>query len=444
MTIRGSSSRSAARHGRMLLIVFACGAATAACTRMRVYKDSPAAPTTGFRYSLPKPVIVVIPANSPDGGFTAEVRYLPDDERTYTIDTDSVFAHHNVAIETTDRLLTKVKWIGEATAVPAAEFGAANAVLKAQADLRKTEKTKDAADKEAASDKVKTKRAEFTAAVATKETAKTAAAATVTDLTARIEALKKANPQDAGAISDAEKSLTGAVAANAKAVAEYNAAVAALAGFNSTHKATENAAVAVEAAGTASGANYNLASGTGSPAAPVAGDRTVLSVARGPILYALNETVDSRNGRPVVSLDAITYGLATPFPGAAQPSFPTAAVQKDPERLKAKVATPEPLVLRLEQGALKGIVELNVVPLSLTSQKLVHIDDATSSVIDLTPSLTLTPVAGTKQVDVRLVPASMIPGVHILTFKITFADRLGGPPSDAQEVKCNLSVVLLL
>ncbi len=95
-----------------LLIIVVTG-----CTSMTVQRvpGDGAGEPDGIRYSLPIPVIQVIPGEN--GTMRANVVYLPDPDRTYAIDASSVLAAHTFKADVSGGLLQRVQWKPDSTAV---------------------------------------------------------------------------------------------------------------------------------------------------------------------------------------------------------------------------------------------------------------------------------------------------------------------------------------
>ncbi len=127
----------------------------------------------GIRYSLAKPFIKVVPNSTGDGSYTVSVEYLPDESQTYAIDAKSIMASHTLHVVVEDRLLTKIQWNPNDTAV-AEELVKKGGALASSVKTRLTEERsareqkKDAARQamETARDKILSKELEIQIATA--------------------------------------------------------------------------------------------------------------------------------------------------------------------------------------------------------------------------------------------------------------------------------------
>jgi hypothetical protein len=104
----------------------------------------------GLRYSLAAPYLLMKPAN--DGTMTYEWLMLPDESRTYAIETHSVLSTRSLEAKIEHALLTKVVAKPDASALPSELLTQAGVVLEA-------EKKAEAKEAEAEATKAKTESA---------------------------------------------------------------------------------------------------------------------------------------------------------------------------------------------------------------------------------------------------------------------------------------------
>ena len=116
-----------------------------ACTRITVSRVDPLNPASqgGIRYSLPKPFILVTPAE--DGSVAVEVLIMPDPDNTYAIDTYSYFSTHSIYIAIEKGMLQRVGAVTDSTQVVSdavkASGSVAAEILKEQATASQSTQT---------------------------------------------------------------------------------------------------------------------------------------------------------------------------------------------------------------------------------------------------------------------------------------------------------------
>jgi hypothetical protein len=108
----------------------------------------------GIRYSLPRPILQV--RRSTSGEVFIEVEYVPDDQRTYAIDTHSFLADHDVEIEVVDGLLKGVKWNADTAAVAKSLVDGAGEVGKKLLEQSEERRKQEEKDRQAQEDKLET------------------------------------------------------------------------------------------------------------------------------------------------------------------------------------------------------------------------------------------------------------------------------------------------
>jgi hypothetical protein len=108
------------------LIAVATLASIGCTTVVTVQPVTPTSSPAGVRYSLPKPVLHVTPAD--DGSVSVDVLLLPDPEKTYAIDSATFLAVHSLDVMVSKGLLVKVGAVGDSTAVAADLVRAAGTV----------------------------------------------------------------------------------------------------------------------------------------------------------------------------------------------------------------------------------------------------------------------------------------------------------------------------
>jgi hypothetical protein len=125
-----------------VLIMLGASLMASACasTRITVTKVDSAHPNAkGIRFSLPKPFLLVTPNTSGDGGFKAEIIYLPDESNTYAIDAGTKLGKYSLNVITKDGLLSKVAWSRTDAAVAAESVRVSGELLKSRFELEQKE-----------------------------------------------------------------------------------------------------------------------------------------------------------------------------------------------------------------------------------------------------------------------------------------------------------------
>ena len=115
------------------------------CACITVTKLSPNSDTSaikGQRFSLPRPYIQVTPKE--DGSISADILYLPDPERTYAVNSFSVFANDTLEISTEGGIVKTINWTGDSSAVVADAIASAGTVASG---ILQAEQTKNADQK---------------------------------------------------------------------------------------------------------------------------------------------------------------------------------------------------------------------------------------------------------------------------------------------------------
>ena len=88
----------------LLILLFLAG-----CTTVKVVKVTPGGAEQGLRYALGKPFIKVTPNASGDGGYSAELIYLPDENQTYGVQVTTFMTKHSMELNVDDAgILQKV------------------------------------------------------------------------------------------------------------------------------------------------------------------------------------------------------------------------------------------------------------------------------------------------------------------------------------------------
>lgn len=131
------------------------------CTVVKVTKvtnENKNSDIKGIRYSLGKPFIKVTPASNGDGSYAVDVIYLPDQDQTYAVDSESYFAKNMMEITVDESgILKKIDWSGTNDALVSEAAKAAGNVTKA--DLEDIKKTNDEKEKEQKEKKKETENA---------------------------------------------------------------------------------------------------------------------------------------------------------------------------------------------------------------------------------------------------------------------------------------------
>ena len=87
------------------------------CTNVSVKPLSDKDDNIGFRYYLPQPYILVTPSDDGKAIKSVEVKNLPDYQRGYVIHGWSFMATHDLTVDTSDGLLSKVHLETDSTAI---------------------------------------------------------------------------------------------------------------------------------------------------------------------------------------------------------------------------------------------------------------------------------------------------------------------------------------
>ena len=110
------------------------------CTTVKVAKVDPTSDTEGLRYSLGKPFIKVTPNPGGDGTYTAELIYLPDNDRTYAVSSSIFMSKQTLELNVDGSgILSKVSLSKDATANASEATTALGEMAKTEIDRRQKE-----------------------------------------------------------------------------------------------------------------------------------------------------------------------------------------------------------------------------------------------------------------------------------------------------------------
>lgn len=126
-----------------ILILILSGCACVTVTKLS--PDSDTSAIKGQRFSLPRPYIQVTPQT--DGSISADIVYLPDPERTYAVNSFSVFASDSLEVSTDGGIVKTINWTGDSSAVVAEAIAsagtAASGILQAEQTKKAEQKAKE-------------------------------------------------------------------------------------------------------------------------------------------------------------------------------------------------------------------------------------------------------------------------------------------------------------
>jgi outer membrane protein assembly factor BamE (lipoprotein component of BamABCDE complex) len=110
------------------------------CTTVKVAKVEVGQSPDGLRYSLGKPFIKVTPNPEGDGSYTAELIYLPDNDRTYAVSSSSFMSKHTLDLNVDGSgVLSKLALSKDATGNSSEAAGALGELAKSEITRRQKE-----------------------------------------------------------------------------------------------------------------------------------------------------------------------------------------------------------------------------------------------------------------------------------------------------------------
>ncbi len=370
------------------LIVFLClGCAT---TQVVVKKVTGQNPPDGIRYSLPRPFLLVTPNSNGDGGFKAEVIYLPDDNQTYAIDASTKRGKYKLNVAVKDGLLSKVAWAQTDSSIAAEGIRASGEILKSELGRVKAEEDERRKESKAAQEEAAKARQALEQDLAAKELDVKLAEAEVVSADAANDHDKTTN--SLAALRTAQLKLD-------QAVLRRDAAKTSLDEYD-------------KKAGVAEG-TFNEPTTPGSPSPGRA-------QFWGPVLYAI---VDDGT---TVSLKAMKWN-----PSATQISFDTAATPKPvPPKMEApKLKDTNPRSFSWPKGddAYKMTVELTGPITSVrTAQRQMYRKQGDGS-LSLIPDNLFNPTVGQDKTILKItLPKPLDPGSYQLVVPFIWGDNQDG------------------
>jgi hypothetical protein len=260
----------------------------------------------GIRYSLPKPFLLVTPSETGDGTFKVEVVHLPDEEQTYAIDAKSGMGKHTLEVEVEKGLLKKILWKKDDTTVPAEVARVAGELAKKELERKKAEQEEQEAKVKEAMEKVQTLEKELRDKELELELANV-----------ELESLKEAVDDEATATEKQKEELRQARLKVKKIQIELENKRKELSLASSLYETLRS--------------NFNVAKGSSDK----------FKKAWGPVLYAIEDKVDYRNGKGYIKLKTVKWKtLQKPIPSKSPWSFAT-DTQKQFETVTAPKPPPE-------------------------------------------------------------------------------------------------------
>lgn len=364
------------------------------CTTVKVAKVSPGSQAEGLRYSLGKPFIKVTPNADGDGTYTAELIYLPDNDRTYAVTSSSFMSKQSLELNIDGSgIINKVVLSKDATANAGEAAGALGEAAKTEIARRQKEAEE---KKKEIDDEIKANKDELKTARELRDQKRILVAANDRDI-AVLEATSSIPFSD-----EVKEKLSALRSANFKLDLEIKDLDRKIGGLQTSLKGLEGAA-------------------------NIAAEKKNELTAYGPVFFEIKE--EFKNGKLSVTLEPVAQN------GEIQRKFKTVAT---PEKPVAAVAEPVAVPVLLNKTVKAKLQPGNKFSFKLTFDTPVLRIDESKSYFDSDPVVKLSEFVQ-EQVDnddaivlTTKTSTTLKPGKYVVTIKFFYALPTAGGEAPAQ------------